>query len=51
MELISNAFIIFFFLAVGALCVAGFKGTLLHGGVGLFELIGMLWRGEIKSKH
>ena len=30
--------------------IAGSKGAMFHNGVGLFELIGMLWRGDIKSK-
>ncbi len=41
--------IIFSFLALIIFC-AGFKSSVFHGGPGLFELTGMLWRGEIKSK-
>lgn len=32
------------------LCVAGIKACIWHDGPGMFELVGMLWRGEIKTR-
>ncbi len=32
------------------MCAAGLKGALFHHGVGPFELVGMLWRGEIRPQ-
>jgi hypothetical protein len=35
----------------GAISIAGWKSAIMNNGVGPFELVSKLWRGEIKSKY
>jgi hypothetical protein len=51
MEIIYEICLWFSFIQYAAICIAGLKGAIMHNGIGSFELIGKLWRGEIKSKH
>lgn len=32
------------------LMLAGLKASIMHDGPGIFKLVGMLWRGEIKTR-
>ena len=35
---------------IAPILVSGLKASIMHDGPGMFELAGMLWRGEIRSR-
>jgi hypothetical protein len=51
MEIIYEICLWFSFIQYGAICIAGWKGAVMHNGVDPLELVSKLWRGEIKSKY